>query len=234
MKSTWAQAPIPREASKSQEIIAMCLLSASVLPRKSQISNLLWGCPFPPMEPSCETEDTPRRNYYIKNSLRIIPCNGRGLVTWILCNVTVIISLRIFLCNGKPYQSHTKFGLFKCWESAKVLHKRVFALLAPENMHLEMSQMLQKPVFALPGCQQMSVNTLLCDTLALAEVYFLDALWITWNLLLLQLLMMSMLLMSVPLGDLLMAERCSAIHAARCLASPPKGPCHTNNTYHTA
>ena len=30
--------------------------------------------------------------------------------------------------------------------------------------------MLQKPVFALPGCQRMSVNTLLCDTLALAEV----------------------------------------------------------------
>ena len=32
-----------------------------------------------------------------------------------------------------------------------------------------MAKMLQKPVFALPGCQQMSVNTLLCDTLALAE-----------------------------------------------------------------
>ena len=31
------------------------------------------------------------------------------------------------------------------------------------------SQMLQKPVFALPGCQRMSVDTLLCDTLALAE-----------------------------------------------------------------
>ena len=29
--------------------------------------------------------------------------------------------------------------------------------------------MLQKPVFALPGCQRMSVNTLLCDTLALAD-----------------------------------------------------------------
>ena len=32
-----------------------------------------------------------------------------------------------------------------------------------------MTQMLQKPVFALPGCQRMSVNTLLCDTLALAD-----------------------------------------------------------------
>ena len=32
-----------------------------------------------------------------------------------------------------------------------------------------MAQMLQKPVFALPGCQRMSVNTLLCDTLGLAD-----------------------------------------------------------------
>ena len=32
-----------------------------------------------------------------------------------------------------------------------------------------MTQVLQKPVFALPGCQRTSVNTLLCDTLALAE-----------------------------------------------------------------
>ena len=30
--------------------------------------------------------------------------------------------------------------------------------------------MLQKPVFALPGCQRTSVNTLLCDTLGLAEL----------------------------------------------------------------
>ena len=32
-----------------------------------------------------------------------------------------------------------------------------------------MAQMLQKPVFTLPGCQRMSVNTLLCDTLGLAD-----------------------------------------------------------------
>ena len=55
------------------------------------------------------------------------------------------------------------------WESAKVSHKRVFALLTPEIHSYEMARMLQKPVFALPGCQRMSVNTLLCDTLALAE-----------------------------------------------------------------
>ena len=33
---------------------------------------------------------------------------------------------------------------------------------------LQFSEMLQKPVFALPGCQRMSVNTLSCDTLGLA------------------------------------------------------------------
>ena len=54
-------------------------------------------------------------------------------------------------------------------ESAKVSHKRVFALLSPEIRSYEMAQMLQKPVRALAGCQQMSVNTLLCDTLGLAE-----------------------------------------------------------------
>ena len=33
-----------------------------------------------------------------------------------------------------------------------------------------MAKMLQKPVFALPGCQPTSVKTLLCDTLGLAKV----------------------------------------------------------------
>ena len=56
------------------------------------------------------------------------------------------------------------------WESAKVSHKRVFALLTPEIRSEKMTHMLQKPVFALPGCQRMSVNTLLCDTLALADL----------------------------------------------------------------
>ena len=56
------------------------------------------------------------------------------------------------------------------WESAKVSHKRVFALLTPETHSYEIApQMLPKPVFALPRCQRMSVNTLLCDTLGLAE-----------------------------------------------------------------
>ena len=55
------------------------------------------------------------------------------------------------------------------WESAKVSHKRLFALLTPEIRGWKMAQMLQKPVFALPGCQWTSVNTLLCDTLGLAE-----------------------------------------------------------------
>ena len=53
----------------------------------------------------------------------------------------------------------------RIWESAIVSHKMVFALLTPENQHLEMAHVLQKPMFALLRCQQMSVNTLLCDTL---------------------------------------------------------------------
>ena len=45
------------------------------------------------------------------------------------------------------------------WESAKVSLKRVFALLTFEIHSYEIAQMLQKPVFALPGCQRMSVDT---------------------------------------------------------------------------
>ena len=63
---------------------------------------------------------------------------------------------------------HLPSEIFR-WESAKVSHKRVFALLTPEIHSCEMAQMLQKPVFALPGCQRLSVNTLLCDTLGLAD-----------------------------------------------------------------
>ena len=33
-----------------------------------------------------------------------------------------------------------------------------------------MAKALEKSVFALPGCQQISVNTLLCDTMGLAEL----------------------------------------------------------------
>ena len=46
----------------------------------------------------------------------------------------------------------------KRWESANVLHKRVFALLRGEKTQLDMAEVLQEPVFALPGCQQISVN----------------------------------------------------------------------------
>ena len=60
-------------------------------------------------------------------------------------------------------------GKWILWEDAKVSHKRVFALLTPEIRSKKMAQMLQKPVFALPGCQRMSVNTLLCDTLGPAD-----------------------------------------------------------------
>ena len=69
-------------------------------------------------------------------------------------------------CFWRPF-----FGdLF--WESAKVSHKRAFALSTPEKRQLDMAEMLQKPVFALPRCQPISVNTLLCDTLGLAACTF--------------------------------------------------------------
>ena len=35
-------------------------------------------------------------DYYINNSLRIILCNGRDLIAWLLCNETEIISPRFF------------------------------------------------------------------------------------------------------------------------------------------
>ena len=62
-----------------------------------------------------------------------------------------------------------KRGLYFLLESAKVSRKRVFALLTPEIHSCVIAQMVRKPVFALPGCQRMSVNTLLCDTLGLAD-----------------------------------------------------------------
>ena len=46
------------------------------------------------------------------------------------------------------------------WESAKA---------GVRAIGYEMAQMLQNPVFELLGCQRMSVNTLLCDALGLAE-----------------------------------------------------------------
>ena len=53
--------------------------------------------------------------------------------------------------------------------SAKVSPKKVFALLIPEKPQLEMVKMLQKRVFVLPDNQPISVNTLLCDALGLAD-----------------------------------------------------------------
>ena len=53
-------------------------------------------------------------------------------------------------------------------ERQSIAQKGVRAIDA-RNWQLDMAQMLQKPVFALPGCQRMSVNTLLCDSLGLAD-----------------------------------------------------------------
>ena len=54
------------------------------------------------------------------------------------------------------------------WSEPWFSEKGVHAVEA-RNSQLEMAQVLQKPVFALPGCQQMSVNTLLRDISGLAE-----------------------------------------------------------------
>ena len=66
------------------------------------------------------------------------------------------------------------------WESAKVSHKGVFALLTPEIHSYEMAQMLQKPVFAFPGCQRMSVNTLLKVWCFGAGWPLLSHFWVAW------------------------------------------------------
>ena len=52
-----------------------------------------------------------------------------------------------------------------------VLHKRVFALLRGEKLQLKMAKVLQKPMFALPACQLINVNTGLCDTSGVADLW---------------------------------------------------------------
>ena len=75
------------------------------------------------------------------------------------------LAMRLIIAVRKPLSISRLDG-----GEHQVSHKRVFALLTPEIRSYEMAQMLQKPVFVLPGCQRMSVNTLLCDTLGLAEI----------------------------------------------------------------
>ena len=55
------------------------------------------------------------------------------------------------------------------WEKVKVFHKRAFARLTPEIRSCKWLKRCKKPVFVLPGCQRMCVNTLLCETLGLAD-----------------------------------------------------------------
>ena len=47
------------------------------------------------------------------------------------------------------------------WESSEASHKKGVRAIDARNSQLDMAQVLQKPVFALPGCQRMSVNALL-------------------------------------------------------------------------
>ena len=46
MQRTWTQTLAPRKAAKSQEVIAMRFLNASVLERKSLNRNPSWRFPF--------------------------------------------------------------------------------------------------------------------------------------------------------------------------------------------
>ena len=72
-------------------------------------------------------------------------------------NYNLVLKSRNFSRFGPSVGEHQSIAL-----------KGVRAIDA-RNSQLEMAQMLQKPVFALPGCQRMNVNTLLCDTLGLAD-----------------------------------------------------------------
>ena len=60
-------------------------------------------------------------------------------------------------------------GVAPASSSQSIAQKGVRAVDA-QHSQPEMAKMLQKPVFALPACQPMSANTLLCDTLGLAEI----------------------------------------------------------------
>ena len=54
-------------------------------------------------------------------------------------------------------------------ERRSIAQKGVRAI-SEKKMQLEMARMLQNPVFALPDCQPINANILLCDTLGLAEI----------------------------------------------------------------
>ena len=54
---------------------------------------------------------TSRQNHYINNSLRVILCNGRDLITLILCNDTEMTSSKIFYvtANLMNYTQNSSF-----------------------------------------------------------------------------------------------------------------------------
>ena len=73
--------------------------------------------------------------------------------------------------SGKKHFAEKQIRLGCLGERQSIPQKGVRAIDARNSQ----PDMAQVPVFALPGCQRMSVNTLLCDTLRLAE-HFLEAL----------------------------------------------------------
>ena len=79
-----------------------------------------------------------------------------------------------FYCHGLS-QEKQRFGtIFHEFSPSPTPSKtQILLILSFRRLWYEMAQMLQKPVFALPGCQRMSVNSLFCDTLGLAETRYL-------------------------------------------------------------
>ena len=66
-------------------------------------------------------------------------------------------------CPKRPSENGTFLG-----ERQSIAQKGVRAIDA-RNSWLENGSDASEPVFVLPGCQRTNVNTLLCDTLGLAD-----------------------------------------------------------------
>ena len=85
-------------------------------------------------------------------------------------------SKKAFSTSGvRPFLEDVKFSIFLRFrildhvgERQSIAQKGVRAIDA-RNSQLDMAQMLQNRMVVLPGCQRMSVNTFLCDTLGLAD-----------------------------------------------------------------
>ena len=94
----WTQVLAPREASKSQEISAMLLLNASVLPRNSLNRKLFWDLAWVSLLPQIrllECRDI-FQEIITKQSLHVILWITKE---YVICNFREINSRKFFLCN---------------------------------------------------------------------------------------------------------------------------------------